>query len=73
MKIEITEEKAQAALARLREEGTVVFDGEQGSFLVNGVEGHFAYSDGILSVSLTSVPWLVSEDYVYGEIRKYFE
>lgn len=72
MKIKVSEEKANKALQEIKEAGSLSFDGENGSFSVKGVEGRFHYKEEILTVVIDDKPWLVSEDYVLSEIKKYF-
>lgn len=74
MKITITPERANEALQGLRKKGDVSFDGKNGSFKVSGVEGRFNYDaeSQILTVTIDDTPFLVSEDYCYSEIKKYF-
>lgn len=74
MKIKVPKIKAEEALDKLREEGSVSFDGQNGNFAVSGVEGRFSYEEETetLTVVIDDKPWLVSEEYVYGEIKKYF-
>ena len=74
MKIKVTAEKANQALAKLKQRGSVSFDGENGRFSVSGVEGRFAYDseNETLTVLIDDTPLLVSEDYCYSEIKKYF-
>ena len=74
MKISITPEKANEALEELRKKGNVSFNGEVGSFEVSGVEGRFNYDadSQILTIVIDDTPFLVSEDYCYKGIKKYF-
>lgn len=74
MKIRITPERANEALQELRKKGDVSFDGKNGTFSVSGVSGRFDYDNDnqVLSVIIDDTPFLVSEDYCYSEIRKYF-
>ena len=74
MKIKVTIDKANKALEKLNQRGRVSFDGENGTFSVSGVEGRFNYDtkSEILTVKIDDTPFLISEDYCYGEIEKYF-
>lgn len=74
MKIQVTPTKANSALKELSTKGRVSFDGKNGKFDVSGVEGRFSYDseDEILTVVIDDTPFLVSEDYCYSEIKKYF-
>ena len=71
MKIEATQEKVANAMARIRQAGGTV---RSRSVSVQGVDANYSFdsSKEELTIRITDKPWLVSESFVEGEIKKFF-
>ena len=73
MRIKTTEEKVNEGLKELKANGAIVeTSGNSGGVAIQGVEALYKFEEGILSITITDKPWLVSEDFVEGKIRSYF-
>jgi hypothetical protein len=75
MKIKATVDKANEALAKIQQAGSLSMTDNKGSFSVKGVVGRFSYDSEAeeLTVVIDDKPWLVSQDYVESEIRNFFK
>jgi len=73
MEIRATLEEVQEGLEKLETIGSVeTLDGTEGRVSVNGVEAHFIFEDDILTIKIIDKPFFISESYIEGEIKKYF-
>jgi hypothetical protein len=75
IKIKTTESKVYAGIKKLRESGADVWtQGMGGTVSVQGVEAGYFFDKetSILTITITEKPWLVSEEFIEGKIRSYF-
>lgn len=71
-------EPVETVLLRVRDaviDSGGAFDGDilRGSFSGSGVEGGYEVLGHVIRVSLLKKPWVVSWNYVEGEIRDFFK
>lgn len=73
MTITTTLEKVNNGLEKIRGAGGLVsVDGNKGKASIKGVDARFSFDNGVLSVQIIEVPFLVSEEFVEEKIKEFF-